>query len=339
MYKLSRLAGVLGTAAVIAVAGCAGNSGIAPSTAPAMQQQRFTPTGPDWIHEDGLIFHRPHYMPTRAMAGEIAPGEVRPRGVVPALSTPPPKTQFSYYDGPVIVAPKMYIILWGYRKYGDPDKLKRLLKLFAKNLGGSAHNNIYTQYYEIVSGQTTYITNPSNQFGGIWEDHIGIPSSPSDAQVAAEALRGVKHFGYDPNGSYVVATATKHSSPGFGVSFCAYHDSEVYSGKTVSYTNLPYQPDAGAACGANIIPAPSDEKGVDEGVTIVEGHEYGESITDPVPGAGWYNDQWGEIGDACAWWDIANDPFGAKSYASQPMFSNAGDDNQGECVQGYTTSK
>jgi hypothetical protein len=322
MYQLSRLAGVLGIAAVVAVAGCSGNSGVAPSTSSAMQQQRFTPTGPDWIHQDGLIFHRPHYM--------------APRGVLPALSTPPPHTQFVYSNGPVLTTPKMYIILWGYRKYGDPDKLKRLLKLFAKNLGGSGHNNIYTQYYEIVSGQTTYITNPTSQFGGIWEDHAGIPSSPTDGQVAAEALRGVKHFGYDPNGSYVVATATQHSSPGFGTQFCAYHSATVYNNELVSYTNLPYQPDVGPSCGANIITPPSDEKGIDEGVTIVEGHEYGESITDPNPPSGWYNDEWGEIGDACAWWDIANDPFGAKSYTSQPMFSNASDNNEGECVHSYT---
>jgi hypothetical protein len=26
-----------------------------------------------------------------------------------------------------------------------------------------------------------------------------------------------------------------------------------------------------------------------------------EAITDPVPGAGWYDNQNGEIGDVCAW--------------------------------------
>jgi hypothetical protein len=35
----------------------------------------------------------------------------------------------------------------------------------------------------------------------------------------------------------------------------------------------------------------------DEGVTIVEGHEEGESITDPNPPSGWYKGGYGEIPD------------------------------------------
>jgi len=67
-------------------------------------------------------------------------------------------------------------------------------------------------------------------------------------------------------------------------------------------------------------------------VTIVEGHEYGESITDPEPGSGWYNFAYGEIGDICAWTDIQNEKFRKKSYTMQPMWSNA---NGGACVQTY----
>ena len=140
--------------------------------------------------------------------------------------------------------------------------------------------------------------------------------------MAAEALQGVAHFGYDPNGSYVVATPHGHSTPGFGTSFCAYHDDASYNGQNVAFTNSPYMPDAGTSCGANFTAPPSDETGTDEGVTIVEGHEYAESITDPHPFNGW-NSGDGEIGDLCAWTDIQNDPFGKKSYTAQPLYSNA----------------
>jgi hypothetical protein len=99
----------------------------------------------------------------------------------------------------------------------------------------------------------------------------------------------------------------------------------------VSYSNLPYMPDAGQNCGSGIISAPSDESATDEGVTIVEGHEYGESVTDPQPGSGWYNGQAGEIGDACAWINIQNDPFRKKSFTAQPMYSNASE----SCVHSY----
>ncbi len=155
------------------------------------------------------------------------------------------------------------------------------------------------------------------------------PASPTDAQVAQESLNGVAKFGYNNNASYVVATPHGHNSEGFGTQFCAYHSSVEYESQLVSYTNLPYMPDAGQACGANYLQAPKDESSVDEGVTIVEGHEYGESITDPNPGTGWYNFTAGEIGDACAWMDIQNDTFGKKSYTMQPMYSNATE----SCVQ------
>ena len=66
-------------------------------------------------------------------------------------------------------------------------------------------------------------------------------------------------------------------------------------------------------------------------MTIVAGHEYGESITDPDPDTGWYNFEYGEIGDACAWFNVQNIAFGKKSYSTQPMYSNASE----TCVQTY----
>lgn len=237
----------------------------------------------------------------------------------------------TYFNGPVLTNPKTYLILWGYKKYGDFFKVGPLLKEYLEVEGGSGHNNIYTQYYEIVDSQTTYITNPKGQDGGTWDDEThAVPDHPTDAQVAQEALYGVAKFGYDPNGSYIVATPHGHSTEGFG-SWCAYHSYTSLGKELVSYTNLPYMPDAAQACGANYITPPKDESGPDEGVTIIEGHEYGESVTDPVVGAGWYNVVYGEIGDICSWTDVKNDPFGKKSYTEQSMFSNASH----SCVQSY----
>jgi serine protease len=114
---------------------------------------------------------------------------------------------------------------------------------------------------------------------------------------------------------------------GFGTDWCAYHSATNSGSSLVSYTNLPYIPDAGGNCGANFNSAPKDESGTDEGVTIVEGQEYGDSITDPVPKTGWYP----EIGSLCSWIDVANDQFRKKSYTMQSMFSNA----KLSCVQTY----
>jgi serine protease len=301
--------------------GCASNGAVTPLTGTSQQQSRYAvPPRFDsgWVQKDGVIFHVPHYMATV----QIAKQQSRVKNDI----------LLYYSNGPVLVNPKMYIVTWGYKTYGDANKVKKLLKSYGNHIGGSGYNNIYTQYYMKSGGSTIYITNPAKQLGGIWEDDTNpVPSHPSDAQVAAEALKAVAHFGYDANGSYVVATPHGHSSNGFGTSYCAYHSATSYNGNIVAYTNLPYMPDAGGNCGAGFISPPSDETSADEGVTIVEGHEYGESVTDPNPPSGWYNNAQGEIGDICAWQNIQNDPYGTKSYTAQPMFSNATQ----SCVHSY----
>jgi len=310
MYRYSRLAAVLGCAATLAMVGCSNNgSGVTPTVGA-------TNFDSGWVQKDGVMYHTPHYMAT----------------VHNVKNQNKPLITLVYSGGPVLVTPKMYIVTWGYKTYGDSYKVKKLLKSYGKNIGGSAYNNIYTQYYMTSGASNVYITNPSKQLGGIWEDDTNaVPAHPSDSQVAAEAVALVNHFGYDPNGSYVVATPTGHSSSGFGTSYCAYHGATSSGGHLVSYTNLPYMPDAGANCGANFITPPKDQSGATEGVTIVAGQEYAESVTDPNPPSGWYNNSYGEIGDICAWTKVQNDPYGKKSYSAQPEFSNASQ----SCVHSY----
>ncbi|MGA8575681.1 MAG: hypothetical protein WB609_08380 [Candidatus Cybelea sp.] len=316
MYSHTRLAAALGCVATLAMVGCASNAGIAPIGATQQQAQTTVPSGPGWIQKDGVLYHVPHYMATRGTATQKVN----------------PDILLNYGNGPVLVKPKIFIIFWGFNTYGDSNGVAPLLKKYSKALGGSGHDGIYTQYYMKSGSTQTNIKNPRHQFGGAWEDDAdAVPTHPTDAQVAAEALLGVAHFGYNANASYIVATPHGRSSVGFGTQWCAYHGATMSGGNLVSYTNLPYMPDAGSSCGSNIITAPTDETGPDEGVTIVEGHEYGESVTDPNPPTGWYNGAQGEIGDICAWQDIENDPFANKSYTSQPMFSNATQ----SCVHSY----
>jgi hypothetical protein len=317
MDKLSRLVGIAACVSALAAAGCASNSGVTPSSGSPMSLQQQAAANGGWIHDGGVTYAAPHYMATL-------------NANRPAVK--PNTAPLVYGNGPVLTKPKMYLIFWGYKANGDTDKVKKLLVAYGKTIGGSGHNNIYTQYYQIVSGVKTMIQNENGQWGGSWADNTTpVPTHPTDAQVAAEALVGVAHFGYNANASYVVATPHGHSSSGFATSWCAYHSATTYNHQIVSYTNLPYMPDAGQNCGSNIITAPSDEMAVDEGVTIVEGHEYGESVTDPNPPSGWYNNGYGEIGDICAWQNILNDPFRTSSWTSQPMFSNATD----TCVHSY----
>jgi len=70
-------------------------------------------------------------------------------------------------------------------------------------------------------------------------------------------------------------------------SYCGYHDAV---GK-VFYAVMPYPSCSGCLGGLAAFDA----------LTGTSSHELCEAITDPVPGAGWYDNHNGEIGDICAW--------------------------------------
>jgi hypothetical protein len=312
MGKLSRLAGLLACSASLVATSLAANAGVMMMTGQTIHNQPLTSVkyiGNGWWNDNGTVYHTPHYMKTRQQA----------------LRTRPAAGALSYHGGPVLTIPKVYVVLWGFKSAGDPNKVGKLLKQYLHAFGGSGIANVVTQYYMGSGGSQTFITNPSAQLGGIWKDNVhSIPSHPSDGQVAAEAGLLMAHFVFDPNASYVVATAHNHSINGFGTSFCAYHGATNQGGHSIAYTNLPYQPDAGGNCGASIITPPSDETGADEGVSIVEGHEYAESVTDPQLSAWWDSGNGQEIGDLCAWQNIQNDPMaGGSSYTMQPEYSDA----------------
>jgi serine protease len=66
----------------------------------------------------------------------------------------------------------------------------------------------------------------------------------------------------------------------------------------LAFTNLPYVTDMGTSCGQNFV---NKTNGLLDGVSIVEGHEYAETITDQFPAGGWTDSSGYETGDKCAW--------------------------------------
>jgi len=62
---------------------------------------------------------------------------------------------------------------------------------------------------------------------------------------------------------------------------------------------MPYVTDVGASCGENFVNAGS--AGTLDGASIVNGHEYAETVTDQNPAGGWTNSGGSEVGDTCAW--------------------------------------
>lgn len=91
------------------------------------------------------------------------------------------------------------------------------------------------------------------------------------------------YFLYLPPGSTVTQGGTRSCQ-----AFCGYHND--INGQ-IFYAVMPYPGCKGCTGG---LP-------VNDALTLTSSHELCESITDPIPGTGWYDDSNGEIGDICAW--------------------------------------
>jgi hypothetical protein len=229
----------------------------------------------------------------------------RPRGATAAVITGP----LISHGGPVQSARRVYMDFWGWTL--GPGGEQPYLERFLSAADGTSWLATLSQYGGGWSGDL---------LAGTWSDPAPVPTSPSDGQIQAEAQAAASHFGTgnSVNVQIVVATPTGHSTPGFGNSFCAYHGA-VAADPNITYTDLPYMTDAGSACGEDSV---NGSSGLLEGVSIVEGHELAEAITDPLLNA-WYDASGNEIGDKCAWTGLANLTTTGGSFAVQPLWSNA----------------
>lgn len=223
------------------------------------------------------------------------------------------------------------------------------VQAFFSNVGGSSWANSTTQYCQGVASGTTvcqtgavHPTNPKGELAGTWSDPTALPPTVRDADIASAALRAVAHFGYNANANYMVFTPSGHSTNGFKTTYCAYHSSTSSSSGPVSFSYMPYQPDAAGSCGMNFVNPTNNSfgNGYFDGFSIVGGHEYGETITDPFPSNGWLDGSGAENGDKCAWVSsgqgaAANVALGGSSFAVQSLWSNAFNSGTGGCVLSY----
>jgi len=258
----------------------------------------------------------------------------------------------SYHGGVggigVETAPRVYVVFWGSQWSNDPSGEATLVQNFLNGVGGSSWLNSVTQYCQSVSSGTVYCNgagtaagNPGGILVGVWFDNGGAaPSQPSQSNLASEAVNAAAHFGNTTSSSnasaqYVIATAHGNNSSGFGTQYCAYHSSVSSSYGNVAWTNLPYITDAGASCGANF-----NGLGPNAGITIVEGHELAETITDQFPNGGWLDGSGAENGDKCAWISSgqgasANTTLSTGTFPVQSLWSNAFNSGSGGCVLSY----
>ena len=263
---------------------------------------------------------------------------------------------------------KVYLVFWGTQwgtqstnssgnltfskdTAGAAPRVQNLFK--GLGTGSERWSGTMTQYCDGSSVGVGAISCPSGAahvvyptggaLAGVWYDNAAAePHTASGNQLAKEAIRAAAHFGNttaakNRYAQYVVLSGTGTNPDNWLTNgFCAWHD---YNGDTtlsggaasspygdIAFTNLPYVLNAGTSCGQDFVN--SGSAGTLDGVTIVEGHEYAETITDQNPAGGWTNASSGaENGDECAWISSgqgasANVKMGNGTYAMQSTWSN-----------------
>jgi serine protease len=297
-----------------------------------------------------------------ASAGHAAPARARvpvPRGVTlhpvttiksgkPEITVPrrqvPGKTNrlgggnLLYHGGPVQADPEVYVLFWGLwwksncsGQQGNGAADQTYLYNYYHGMGSSADDlsPIASQYSDSTGTHPTFPTAAEHLFIAWNVSCSNPPASATDAQLAAQAASYASLLaseGYTiNNNTQIVVVSPSGTNPGggFGSSYCAYHNwTQLGNGTFLSWTNLPYIPDQGGNCGADSV-----QNGFD-GWSIVGGHEYMESVTDPFvnspsPGSAWYDDQGFEIGDKCAWTNLFTETLGSwGTFAQQPEWDN-----------------
>jgi serine protease len=253
----------------------------------------------------------------------------------------------------------------------DPDGEAGALQTLYSGFGtdGELWSGTVTQYCDGVAIGATSCGSASQSIpyptgdvlAGVWYDSSAIATSLAATgitghQLALETEAAATHFGNtsqaaNRDAQYVMASPTGSDADGWSnpqTGYCAYHDDThdpsidgggPVSGPILAFTNLPYVPDAGAACGAGSV----NDPGVLDGATEAASHEYAETLTDQFPEAtppgGWSDAGGSEIADKCAY--IAAPAAGAAydltlatgTVAVQGLWSNQANGGSGGCVQ------
>ena len=246
---------------------------------------------------------------------------------------------------------------------GDPSGQAPYQQELYKGLGtgGELWSGVMTQYCDGVAvgaqtcpaSNTQHVAYPSGGvLAGVWVDEsTASPSQATGHQLGVEAVNAAAHFGNTTAASnrdsqYIIVSPHGTHPDGYNTpsgQFCAWHDwngDTTLSGGAVTspygdiaFTNCPYITDMGASCGQDFV----NSNGTLDGVSIVNGHEYAETITDQNPPGGYTDSSGEENGDKCAWitpgtaggsFDLTT---GTGTFAMQTTWANDGAGGAGTC--------
>jgi hypothetical protein len=240
--------------------------------------------------------------------------------------------------GAVAHNPQVYLVFWGSQWSSDPANAATTLTQFFQGLYGADDTwaTVMDQYCSGVPIATvncgingSHVVHPeSSPLVNTWFDNASAaPGAATYSQLANESIAAAQHFGNTTAASnyetqYVIASPT-HTDPDnyLQSDFCAWHSSTTSPDGTIAFTNLPYLPDLNPTyCVADPNATSLDA------YTVVESHEYAESVTDLWPLAGWADNQQPseETADKCQYLD-ANLALSTGTFEVQGLWSNLDD--------------
>ena len=197
--------------------------------------------------------------------------------------------RLTYRHGPLLTAVEVFTVFWGadWQKPAEAALIPRINQFFTDILKSSLMTELAeysTKAHKIGPGKYVGSATVPDALSGTVQDasirpmlqnHIGVnggfpPIGPN-----------MLYFVYLPSG-IVVSESNQNSCQ----VFCGYHD---VVNQNLFYAVMPYPDCTGCLRGLDVF----------NSLTQISSHELCESITDPVPGSGWYNNKLGEIGDIC----------------------------------------
>ena len=195
-----------------------------------------------------------------------------------------------YFGGPLLTKVQVYNVFWGKKwSAGAGAAMATRLNDFFKAILVSPMIDQLAEYS--VAGKSighgtfigSKVITASAPVGSVTDTTIRTQLQRwISAKTVAATTPNTLYFIYlDPGISSIMGGSKSCSS------YCGYHNAV---GK-VYYAVMPYPTCAGCLGGLAAFDA----------LTGTSSHELCEAITDPVPGAGWYDQHNGEIGDVCAW--------------------------------------
>lgn len=226
--------------------------------------------------------------------------------------------------GTVIAEPNIYLIWYGNwdanscsAKSGAAST-PSIVNDFLDSLGESDWNRINTTYYQIINSKKSFVQ-PKADVEGCTVDP-GSQGLSLDGQTGAqvsdvvEQALSTKKLKTDPNGVYIVLTASNVNVADFMTLMCAYHWAYDNAQATIKYAFIGDPSSNLASCAPQVISSPNGNPAADAMVSAIA-HEFVEAVSDPL-GLSWYDQAGFENADKCAW------TYGKASKTANGSFAN-----------------